>query len=160
MPKLNVLWWNSAFFLLILLMEDSSFLQQPRDVSEDSYPCASTPVSRQSDIMYSFSAWHLQGVKFFCGKEELNEGKMRETGGFTKIHIYRIGMLAILRHHPANGVTLSVNGCLFSRQIGEGGSWRAQEMWLPGRKGDAETRTGLEKINAEVRVNRTKHRNF
>lgn len=76
------------------------------------------------------------------------------------IYIYRIKMLAILRYHPANRVTHIVNGCLFSRQIGEGGSWRAQEVWLPGRKGDAETRTGLEKINAEVKVNRTKHRNF
>lgn len=37
-------------------------------------------------------------------------------------------MLAILRYHPANRVTHIVNGCLFSRQIGEGGSWRAQEV--------------------------------
>lgn len=64
-------------------------------------------------------------------------------------------MLPILRHHLTN----SVNGWLFSRQIGAGEPARC-DWGKEGRKGDAETRAISEKINAEIRVNRTKHRNF
>lgn len=112
-----------------------------------------------SCILFQLGISKELGFCKFCGKKELNKGKMHELVLLQKdyIYIYIIQMLPILRHHLTN----SVNGWLFSRQIGKGGSWRAWEMWLgEGRKGDAETRAISEKINAEIGVNRTKHRNF